>query len=133
MYATSDAALLNKYQNDSVMTASPMDLVVMLYDALIKQIKLSDIFLENREYEKVNQHLSRAEDIVSELLCSLELSYPISEELMKLYDFMLQELIQINLQKDRSRIPPLLEIVESLREAWVSVRNGSARAFAVEE
>ena len=69
MYATSDAALLNKYQNDSVMTASPMDLVVMLYDALIKQIKLSDIFLENREYEKVNQHLSRAEDIVSELLC----------------------------------------------------------------
>ncbi len=133
MYATSDAALLNKYQNDSVMTASPMDLVVMLYDALIKQIKLSDIFLENREYEKVNQHLSRAEDIVSELLCSLDLSYPISEELMKLYDFMLQELIQINLQKDRSRIPPLLEIVESLREAWVSVRNGSARAFAVEE
>lgn len=133
MYATSDAALLNKYQNDSVMTASPMDLVVMLYDALIKQIKLSDIFLENREYEKVNQHLSRAEDIVSELLCSLDLSYPISEELMKLYDFMLQELIQINLQKDRSRISPLLEIVESLREAWVSVRNGSARAFAVEE
>ena len=133
MYGTSDAALLNKYQNDSVMTASPMDLVVMLYDALIKQIKLSDIFLENREYEKVNQHLSRAEDIVSELLCSLDLSYPISEELMKLYDFMLQELIQINLQKDRSRIPPLLEIVESLREAWVSVRNGSARAFAVEE
>ena len=133
MYATSDAALLNKYQNDSVMTASPMDLVVMLYDALIKQIKLSDIFLENREYEKVNQHLSRADDIVSELLCSLDLSYPISEELMKLYDFMLQELIQINLQKDRSRIPPLLEIVESLREAWVSVRNGSARAFAVEE
>ena len=133
MYATSDAALLNKYQNDSVMTASPMDLVVMLYDAQIKQIKLSDIFLENREYEKVNQHLSRAEDIVSELLCSLDLSYPISEELMKLYDFMLQELIQINLQKDRSRIPPLLEIVESLREAWVSVRNGSARAFAVEE
>lgn len=133
MYATSDAALLNKYQNDSVMTASPMDLVVMLYDALIKQIKLSDIFLENREYEKVNQRLSRAEDIVSELLCSLDLSYPISEELMKLYDFMLQELIQINLQKDRSRISPLLEIVESLREAWVSVRNGSARAFAVEE
>ena len=133
MYATSDAALLNKYQNDSVMTASPMDLVVMLYDALIKQIKLSDIFLENREYEKVNRHLSRAEDIVYELLCSLDLSYPISEELMKLYDFMLQELIQINLQKDRSRIPPLLEIVESLREAWVSVRNGSARAFAVEE
>lgn len=133
MYATSDAALLNKYQNDSVMTASPMDLVVMLYDALIKQIKLSDIFLENREYEKVNRHLSRAEDIVSELLCSLDLSYPISEELMKLYDFMLQELIQINLQKDRSRISPLLEIVESLREAWVSVRNGSARAFAVEE
>ena len=133
MYATSDAALLNKYQSDSVMTASPMDLVVMLYDALIKQIKLSDIFLENREYEKVNQRLSRAEDIVSELLCSLDLSYPISEELMKLYDFMLQELIQINLQKDRSRIPPLLEIGESLREAWVSVRNGSARVFAVEE
>lgn len=134
MYASSSAALLNKYQSDSVMTASPIDLIIMLYEALIKQVKLGDIFMEQNDYEKANQHISKSQDIVSELLYSLDLRYPLASDLMRLYDFMLQELVQINLHKDRERIPPLLEIISSLRSAWVEVRStGDGRAYAVEE
>ena len=117
MYATNNAALLHKYQNDSVMTASPIELVIMLYEGLIKQVKLADIFMERKDYEKANQCLVKAQDIVSELLRSLDFHYSISNELMQLYDFMLQELIQINLHKDRNRIPALLEMIMNLKEA----------------
>lgn len=134
MYASSNAVLLNKYQSDSIMTASPIDLIIMLYEALTKQIKLGDIFMEQEDYEKANQHLSKAQDIVSELLNSLDLRYSLSSDLMRLYDFMLQELMEINLSKDRSRIPALLDIVAGLRSAWVEVRGaGGTRAFAIEE
>ena len=134
MCATNSAALLNKYQSESVMTASPMDLVIMLYDALSKQVKLADIFMEKKDYEKANQSLNKAQDIVSELLHSLDLRYPISDELMRLYDFMLQQLTSINVHKDREPIPDLLAIIGELREAWGSVRNAADnRAFAIEE
>ena len=52
MYASSNAVLLNKYQSDSVMTASPVDLIIMLYEALIKQVKLGDIFMEQGDFER---------------------------------------------------------------------------------
>ena len=134
MYASSNAVLLNKYQSDSVMTASPVDLIIMLYEALIKQVKLGDIFMEQGDFEQVNQHLSKAQDIISELLNSLDLRYPLSTDLMRLYDFMLQELTQINLHKDRERVPALLEIISSLRSAWVDIRSaGEVRAYAIEE
>ncbi|MEA5058856.1 MAG: flagellar export chaperone FliS [Candidatus Pelethousia sp.] len=134
MYASSNAALLNKYQSDSVMTASPIDLVIMLYEALIKQVKLADIFMEQGDYEKANQHLTKAQDIVSELLHSLDLRYSIASDLMRLYDFLLQELVQINLHKERDRIPGILEVVGGLRYAWVAIRNaGDGRAYAIEE
>ena len=134
MYASSNAVLLNKYQSDSVMTASPVDLIIMLYEALIKQVKLGDIFMEQGDFEQVNQHLSKAQDIISELLNSLDLRYPLSTDLMRLYDFMLQELTEINLHKDRERVPALLEIISSLRSAWVDIRSaGEVRAYAIEE
>lgn len=134
MYASSNAVLLNKYQSDSVMTASPVDLIIMLYEALIKQVKLGDIFMEQGDFERANQHLAKAQDIISELLNSLDLRYPLSTDLMRLYDFMLQELTQINLHKDRERVPALLEIISSLRSAWVDIRSaGEVRAYAIEE
>lgn len=134
MYASSNAALLNKYQSESIMTASPIDLIIMLYEALTKQIKLADLFMEQGDYEKANQRLTKAQDIVSELLNSLDLRYSLSSELMRLYDFMLQELVEVNLHKDRTRLPALLEIVANLRSAWVEVRSaGEGRAYAIEE
>lgn len=134
MYASSNAALLNKYQSESIMTASPIDLIIMLYEGLIKQVKLADMFLEQRDYERVNQHLSKAQDIVSELINSLDLRYSLSTDLMRLYDFLLQELLEINLHKERERIPAILDIVGNLRSAWVEIRNkGGVRAYAIEE
>lgn len=133
MYATNNAALLNKYQNDSVMTAGPIDLIIMLYDGLSKQIKLGNLFVEQHEYEKANAHLGKAQDIVSELVRALDMRFDISLQLMKLYDYMLNELMMINTTKDVKNVPALLEIVASLRETWVEVKQTGGRKFEIEE
>jgi len=112
-----------KYRHQGIMTASPADLVVMLYDGCIKQLKMTRIAIEEKHYEQANGYNKRAQDIVMELIMSLDLSFPISKDLMNIYEFVLQEMVQVNIDKDSSRIQPLLELLESLREAWAEIRK----------
>jgi flagellar protein FliS len=65
----------------------------------------------------------RAQDIVSELLYSLDMNIELSQSLMSIYDFLLRSLAEINISKNAAGIAPLLEIVESLRSAWMEVER----------
>jgi len=108
------------YQRQAVTTSKPEDLTSMLYQGLIKFIRLAKMELENNNIEASHKHNLRAQDILSELMVSLNRDYAISESLLPLYDYMKNRLIEANLQKK----PELLEEVEGyaveLAETWVS-------------
>ncbi len=112
-----------KYRQQEVLTAGSVDLVVMLYDGCVKQLKLARIFIQEKRYEEANNSFKKAQDIISELIKSLDLSFPIAKNLLNLYDFMIQELIRINIKKDVEALDPLLEILDSLRSAWAEVKK----------
>ncbi|MDD3921391.1 MAG: flagellar export chaperone FliS [Eubacteriales bacterium] len=134
MYAESKASLLDNYQNQTVMTASPGDLIVMLYDALIKQIKLSQLFLQNKEYERVNRHLCKAQAIVTALVQSLDLKYDIAADLLQIYDYILNELIMANTSKNGDLLPEILEILRDLREAWYAAKQATtSKSYIIED
>ncbi len=126
-YAT--ANLYNKYKNDSVNTASPLELIIMLYDGCIKNIKIAALHLEEKNIEQASASLIKAQDIVDELIRSLDMSYPISEELMRLYDFVSYELVQINVTKDMSRAEPVINIMLELKSAWVEVKASENKTY----
>jgi flagellar protein FliS len=119
-YAT--ANLQNQYKKDYVTMASPVDLIIMLYDGCIKQLKLAKIHKENNELDKVSECLKKAEDIILELVSSLNLSVSISENLLELYQFMLDEIVQANLTKNMERVDPVIEMMTSLSESWSEVK-----------
>lgn len=100
------------------MTANPGELVVMLYDGCIKQLRLAECAIGNQEFPEANKCLQKAQDIVVELIMSLDFHYSISEDLFKLYDFMLLEMRAVNTGKDAGRIAPLIELMSELRGAW---------------
>ena len=112
-----------KYRQQGVLTASSLDLIVMLYDGCIKQLKISKAAMEGKHFEKANNSIKRAQDIISELIRSLDLSFTISKDLMSLYEFMIQEMIRINMEKDIAGVQPLLEMLEGLRDAWSTIRK----------
>ncbi len=126
-YAT--ANLYNKYKNDSVNTASPVELIIMLYDGCVKNIKIAKLHLEENNIEQASASLIKAQDIVDELIRSLDMSYPISEELMRLYDFISYELVQINVTKDMNRADPLIEILLELKSAWTEVKAADNKTY----
>lgn len=133
MGAYSTANALQRYQNDSVMMARPIELVIMLYEGMIKKIKLAKLYIGDGEMEMAHNCLITAQNIVDELLHSLDLQYEVSGSLMKLYEFMLFELREANMNKDTARLDELLPVVEQLRDAWQAIRTQGGHVYSIEE
>lgn len=112
-----------RYRQQGIMTASPVDLVVMLYDECIKQLRLADTALGKKNYSDANTSLKRSQDILVELINSLDFKFEIAKNLMNIYEFMIREIVDINIRKDASGIKPIVELLESLREAWAQIRK----------
>ena len=121
------------YRKQDVMTATPTDLIVMLYDALKKNIVMGRRGIENRNVPFAHKHLMKAQDIVTELVNSLDMTYEISEELLSIYDFILANLEEANLHKDHELLDPVIEIVDSLRSAWHEVNVSSKGSLYISE
>jgi flagellar protein FliS len=115
-----------------VLTASPVELIVMLYDGLRKNIILGERAIKKRDMESAHNHLLKAQNIVSELMNCLDLSFEISEELMRIYDFLFRGLVESNIKKDADKLSDYLEVVDELRGAWIEVSTMQKSGVAME-
>lgn len=113
------------YRQQDVLTASPVDLIVMLYDALKKNIVLGRKGIVKKDAQAAHKYLMKAQEILTELLNSLDMNYEIAEELLSIYEFLLRNLEDANLRKDPEPLEAAIEIVDTLRSAWheISVSN----------
>ncbi len=113
--------LKQEYLRQSVMTASPAELIVMLLDSCIKNAKLMDICLERKDLNGVNTHCIKAQKIIMELVNCLDTSFELSVSLLSIYDFLLHSLREMNTKKDLSKLPEIIEILTSQRDTWQQV------------
>lgn len=120
---------LETYRQQGVLTASPGDLVVMLYDGCIKQVKLARMAIGDRNIEKANTALQKAQDIIMELINSLDMHFSIARDLLDLYQFVLAQLTHINATKDGSAIDGVLEVLTPLREAWAQAARQQTQGW----
>jgi len=109
------------YRRQDVMTAGPVDLIVMLYDALKKNIVLGKRGIIKKDVPGAHKHLMKAQMILTELINSLDMNYEISGELLELYEFALRSIADANLHKDLEPLDPIIEMVDSIREAWKEI------------
>jgi flagellar protein FliS len=122
-----------EYLKQKVMTASPAALLVMLYDACVKNIKLAKISLdEYGDLMATNNHLLKAQSIISELISCLDMNVGLSEDLLKLYDFMLRELRAANIKKDLSNLDALIPLLNSMAETWRELELQYRKSITIE-
>lgn len=126
-------AAYGAYSRDKVLTASPIELIIMLYDEAIKQLKLAEIAIEDKKYDKANNSLQKVLAIIDELVKCLDLSIQIGRDLLDIYEFVCKSVIAINAKKEKESIPPIIEILNNLREAWIEAKKGAGNMYAVEE
>lgn len=108
----------DKYLEQKVMSAKPEELVLMLYEGLVKFIKFSMMHLEENHIQKVNESAQRAQAIVSQLQSTLDMSIEISKQFDALYSFVYVKLTDGNIKKDRKSFEEALEISTMMMEMW---------------
>ncbi|MGA2478285.1 MAG: flagellar export chaperone FliS [Spirochaetia bacterium] len=121
---------MNAYKEIQIKTANQIRLIVMLYDGAIRHINLAmDAFVEgHRRYDAINNHIIAAQDILSELMASLDFEKGgvLAKNLFSLYSFMTRRLLEGNLKKDAAPLAEVKKLLGDLREAWdeISTRKG---------
>lgn len=111
------------YQNNQVTTAPQKKLIIMLYDGVIKNLKLSKLAMEKGEIAKINSYLIKAQDIIMELMTTLnfEAGGEVAKNLHQLYDYMYNKLIRANIDKDVDAINEVERYMGELRDAWAQI------------
>lgn len=108
-----------QYKQTQFETASSEKLILMLYEGALKNLYQAQKGLENNDLEVVNQSLTKTQDIISELMVSLDMDTgEIAQNLYQLYDYMQYRLIQANIHKKGEPITEVIGMLEELHDTW---------------
>lgn len=107
------------YRQNQVETASPPQLILMLYNAAIVSVKLAQTGLEEKDIAKTHTNTVKAQDIINELMNSLDIEQgDIAGNLYLLYEYMLFRLVDANLKKERQPLAEVEDMLTELRDTW---------------
>ena len=106
------------YRQQQVMTATPEALTLMLYNGAIKFINESIEETKKKEYEKANTSCIKAQNIISEFRLTLKMEYEISKNLLALYNYAYDRLVEGNMNEDITKLEEAKDILSELRDAW---------------
>ncbi len=124
---TTAPQLRNRYLQDSVNTASPAKLLIMLYDKLLLDLVQGEEALRSGDREVANYKINHAQEIVLELRATLNVdAWDGAPRLANLYAFILTELIGANVAKSPERVAGCRELLEPLRDAWRDAASATA-------
>jgi flagellar protein FliS len=121
-YAT--RAYANVGVNTTVESASPHKLVLMLYDALLKQLRIAKLHMERRETAYKGAAISKAISFIDQGLrlgLDLERGGSIASQLLALYDYSTARLLHANLHNDTAAIDEVIRLFEPIRGAWAAI------------
>jgi flagellar protein FliS len=115
------------YRRVEVTTAGRGRLVVLLYEALLKNLKQGRVALAVHNMERANRHLVRAQEILNELACSLDPGAgPVTQNLFALYQYCNGQLLRANVRKEPQLVDQVISILTPLFEAWKQVATITA-------
>jgi flagellar secretion chaperone FliS len=116
------------YQNNSVQTASPGELTLMLYNGCLKFIGLARTAIEKKNTEDKNTNLLKAQKIIQELMVTLNMDLKVSRSMMQMYDYINRRLIEANIQSNVEILNEVEDYVLDFRNTWKEVIQINRRA-----
>lgn len=117
---------LKEYQANSVGTADQKQLIIMLYEGVLRFVNAAEAGMSSfKTYDKANTNILRAQDIFTELMVSLNIEQggEIAQNLMNLYAYCKSQLLEANLQKKTEYLKPVKKVVSELLEAWKQIEQ----------
>lgn len=123
----------NQYKQNSINTATPEELTLMLYNGLVKFIMQAQTGIEEKNLEKANNSIIRSQDIIREFQVTLNMKYEVAHSLALIYDYMYRRLVEANIKKDRDILEEILGFAKELRDTWAQAMKLAKQHINVNE
>lgn len=121
----------NAYLKNKIMTASPAELTLMLYEGAIKFANKAIMAIEKNNVEEAHNNIVRTEKIITEFRETLNFKYPVAKDFDTVYEYLLRRLLEANIKKDKDILEECLVHLRTMRETWKEVmeqNKGNAAA-----
>ena len=117
----------NAYLRSKVMTATPAELTLMLYEGAIKFVNKAIMSIEKDDVMGAHNNLMKTQRIIEELRASLDHKYPVAKEFDTVYEYILRRLVEANIKKDKDILEEVVEHLRTMRDTWKEVmKNANA-------
>lgn len=113
--------LYAQYTTNKIMTASPAELTLMLYEGAIKFCNIAIMAVEQKDMEKAHVNILKVQRIIDEFRATLNHKYPVAEDFDKVYRYLLRRLFEANVAKDKEILEEILTHLHSMRDTWKEV------------
>ena len=109
------------YKRNTTETASPGELTLMLYNGCLKFIKQAKVAMEKNDIQGRSTSVLKAQDIIRELMVTLKTENDLGKEMMRMYDFILNRLIDANMKNSLEALEEAEQFVTEFRDTWKQV------------
>lgn len=111
----------SQYNNSKILTASPAELTLMLYDGAIKFCNIAIMAIEKNDIMKAHTYIVKTENIIEEFQATLNHKYPVAKDFDNVYKYIYNRLIEANVKKDKDILEEVLVHLRTLRDTWKEV------------
>ena len=126
-----------QYNNSKILTASPAELTLMLYDGAIKFANIAVMGMEQNDIQKAHNNIIRVQRIIEEFRNTLDRKYPVAEDFDRIYVYLLKRLYEANVKKDKEIMEEVIDDaleydfeavlthLRSMRDTWIQVMKAN--------
>lgn len=109
------------YANNKVMTASPAELTLMLYEGAIKFSNIAIEAIEEKDIMKAHKNIMKVQHIIQEFQSTLNHKYPVAKDFDEVYSYLMIRLQEANIKKDKEIMEEVLKHFRTMRDTWKQV------------
>lgn len=110
-----------QYNNSKVLTASPAELTLMLYEGAIKFCNVAIAAIEHEDIAKAHTNIVKTQKIIDYLRQTLDMKYPVAQDFENIYVYLSQRLVEANVKKDKDILEEVNGHLRSVRDTWKEV------------
>jgi flagellar protein FliS len=111
------------YKDSKILTASPAELTLMLYDGAIKFCNIALLSMEKKDYSKAHTNIIKAERIITEFRATLDFKYPVAKNFDDVYELIYNKLVDANIKKSSEVLEEALGYIREMRDTWKEVMS----------
>ncbi len=114
-----------QYNTSKILTASPAELTLMLYEGAIKFANIAILAIEQKDIPKAHANIIKVQRIVDNFRATLDMKYPVAQDFDRVYVYLQERIVEANIKKDKTILEEVNTHLRMMRDTWKEVMKSN--------